>query len=345
METETARTDPASDLTPHVRKGYRPQNLIFLLVFGLGALLISLGVRERYVHHETWLPELTIALGVAIAAPGILSYLYRRYLLDDIKAELERPASLFRKRAVAVLESALNEVLKQHEERELDLIRNAHGFLSRYGDEMSLLNSAKKAGLYGLYHSRREALGAFLTFIKPEKHEIVIVGSSLRGLLHSPDREYELAREELHRKNADGVTLRFLLTHPLVGDMRARQENRPFGAIGREIIRSLQILLLDWKVNPDSIRLYKGTPTCFGLRTGQHMLLNAYPYMKEAFASPCFIAAKGGYLYDHYDNSHFQAWGSAVAEPVPVQLESLMSELPEYARRIGELMQFDTIAE
>jgi len=263
--------------------------------------------------------------------------------MDDIRAELERPAAEFKAQAVELLDKALTEVLRSQAAHEIELMREASAF--HYRREMHLLDSAKIAGLHGLYHSRREAVGTFMEFLKTEQHDIVIVGSSLRGLLHSPDPEYEQAREILRQKHSNGVTLRFLMTHPLVADMRARQENRPFGAIGREIIKSLRILMMEWKVTADSIRLYKGTPTCFGIRTSQHMLLNAYPYMKEAFASPCLIASKGGYLYDHYDNSHFQAWGSAVAEPTSTDLDGLTAQLPEFGRRIRELMQFDTVEE
>jgi predicted nucleotidyltransferase len=62
--------------------------------------------------------------------------------------------------------------------------------------------------------------------MEDEKHEIILVGSSLRGLLKESDIEHEYARITLKRRMEDGIRLKFLLTHPVIADLRARQENR-----------------------------------------------------------------------------------------------------------------------
>jgi len=68
------------------------------------------------------------------------------------------------------------------------------------------------------------------------------------------------------------------------------------------------------------------------------MLLNGYPYTKEAYASPCLIVRKGGYFYDHYDNTHFRAWNSAMAQPVPADLGEVLGRLSDFAAQVRRLM-------
>ena len=280
-------SNPAPQAETSVKTG--SQKLAYLLLLIFGVTLIILGAYARYIMKESWIPELCIAGGVALAAPGILSYLYRKYMLDEIKIELQRPAQEFKQEATKIIDTAVTDIA------------------DRYRDEIEFLKSAKSAGIHGVYISRAEAVEKFLPFIEDEKHEILLLGSSLRGLLQEFDSEYEHARQLLKRKKDEGVRLRFLLTHPLIADLRAKQENREFKDIGKEILKSLATLLNEWKIEPEHLKLYLGTPTCFGIKTAKAMLLNTYPYMKEAFASPCLIIKKPGYFYEHFLSSHFKA--------------------------------------
>ena len=131
-------------------------------------------------------------------------------MLEDIKIKLQQPAQEFKETAVTLIEQGVSD------------ITNA------YRAELGLLRAAQQAGLYGVYISRAEAIQAFLPFLDDEKHEIVIIGSSLHGLLQESEIEYENTRTILHRKQGEGVRLRVLLTHPIVADLRARQEDRNF---------------------------------------------------------------------------------------------------------------------
>jgi hypothetical protein len=339
MEPLSAPTDLASDNRPRTGRGNLPQRFVFLLISTMGILLIFAGAYARYAVQERWVPDLCLGLGVAVAAPGMLSFLYRRYLIEDIKAELERPAAAFKERAIEMLDDALRLAFEGHRSREHSLDREMQDLVGEYRHDIKLLSSARHAALRGFYQSRRDAVGAFLYHLRNEHDHIALVGSSLLGLLQEADSEYEEARAVLQEQLRGGAKLHFLLTHPIIADLRARQENRHFTGIGHEIITSLRILIDEWKIDRSWIRLYKGTPTCFGIRTGEAMLLNAYPYMKEAYASPCLIALKGGYFYDHYDNTHFRAWSSAMAQPVPADLDDLDRQLPTFAKRIAELLE------
>jgi hypothetical protein len=189
-----------------------------------------------------------------------------------------------------------------------------------------------------VYSTRRDALANFSQYIVEEPYAIMVIGSSLLGLLQEPDREYEEIRENLLQRKDSGVKLRFLLTHPQVADLRAQQENRRPKDIGMEIIKSLRILLDDWRIPRENVKLYQGTPTCFGIKSGRGMLLNFYPYMKEAYVSPCLIVLKGGYFYDQFNESHFKAWTSEMAQATPNNLSELEEQLDDYAKQVKLLM-------
>jgi hypothetical protein len=321
MDTSIERTDPSLDNRPSTdSRSDGSQRLVYVLLLGFGLVLIGLGAYVRFVEGHTWLPEVCIAAGVAIAAPGILSYLYRRYMLEDIKLELQRPAQEFKTTAVQMIGEAVGDVT------------------SLYRNEIDLLKACQVGGIHGAYISRADALQAFLPFIEDERHEIVLVGSSLKGLLQEFEVEYEHARALLQRKKSEGVSIRVLLTHPSVADLRAKQEDRNFKAIGVEIVKSLKTLIENWNVDRANIKLYLGTPTCFGIKTTRAMLLNTYPYMKEAYASPCLIVKKPGYFYEHFLSSHFRAWSSAMALPAPEDLDAIERSLDEFSTGVQNLM-------
>jgi len=336
MNIESERTDAVGDTLPEANSG--THKLVYIVISVLGLTLIGLGAYSRFLSNSTWLPELCITLGVAVSTPGILSYLYRRYLAEEIKVELSRPAIEFQQKATEQVRIAVNSATADFQDRGVNFSQDVEEMMKSYRSEIELLETAKVAGLYGLFQSRRNALSEFKESIASEDDQIELVGSSLRGLLQDAEVEYEQVRELLRERINQGVRVRFLLTHPIVADLRARQENRRFQDIGKEIVTSLEILLEQWKVNPDNIKLYEGTPTHFGVRTGEAMLVNGYPYMREAFASPCMIVLKGGYIYEHFATSHFAAWNSALALGIPQDLTHLKSELNNFAKSVQSLM-------
>ena len=331
MEREAVRADLIVDNMPNSMTGKGPQKLVYLVISAFGLTLIALGIHDRALHQGIWVGDLCITLGVAVAAPGLLSYLYRRYLLDDVTAELQKPAEDFKNQALKKIDEAAGAVFERLQDKTESLV-------TRYEAGIELLGTVKSAGIYRVCPTRREAFSTFRQFVAEEPRDVLIIGSSLRGLLQEPDNEYDEIRKLLLQRRDSRVQLRFLLTHPKVADLRAQQENRRPKDIGLEIIGSLRILIDDWKIPRDDIKLYQGTPTCFGIKTGKAMLLNMYPYMKEAYASPCLIVLKEGYCYDAFDASHFKAWSSATAQAVPSSLSQLEDRLDEFAVRTHSLM-------
>lgn len=321
MEPSSIPTDPVGDNRPREVSGRGAQPLVYILITSLGVVFLTFGSYARWQHNESWIPELCIGMGVAIAAPGFLSYLYRRFLLDEIKLEIQQPAHQFKEAALAKVDQAIETVV------------------GKYRREIDFLESAHTAGILGVYGKRIDAVQAFLPFMEEEQNEIRFICSSARGLLTESDIAYQNARTLISKRRSHGVRVSFLLTHPIVADLRARQENRQFSDIGKEIVESLEILLGQWKVPPGDIKLYLGTPTCFGIKTSGAMLLNPYPYGREAFSSPCLLVRRGGYFYDHFEANHFHAIISNMAVAVPMPVSKLKAQLQNYADTVHRMLE------
>jgi len=175
----------------------------------------------------------------------------------------------------------------------------------------------------------------------------MVIGSSLKGLLQMD--EYREIADKLRFKSEKGLTrIRFLLTHPIVADFRAKQEKRSPTAIGDEIITSLQTLQT-WSVPPENVRLYLGTPTCFAIKTTRQMLINPYPYMSVSYDSPCLTleysseggSERPGYFFDEFNSRHFGAWDTDLSVPITGYDDTInrcRSMLPEYASMVETLL-------
>jgi hypothetical protein len=215
--------------------------------------------------------------------------------------------------------------------------------IEKYRQEIAMLRSLRDAGVLCPHKHRDLALKDFASAIDAETSEIMIVGSSLKGLLQK--EEYKDIAQKLEFKVRSGnVRVKFLLTHPVVADLRAGQEARRQGEIGAEIIESLRILHR-WGVKPEDVRLYKGTPTCFAIKTGRRMLLNPYPYAAVALDSPCLIVETNpdhsSYFYDAFDRSHFRAWESNSATRVleyTATISELESKLSRYSTLVANML-------
>jgi len=215
--------------------------------------------------------------------------------------------------------------------------------LQEYREEIDTLRYLRDAGVLRPHRRREIAVREFASAIDAESNEIMIVGSSLKGLLQK--EEYKEIAEKLRFKmGRGGVRIKFLLTHPVVADLRAGQEARRFTEIGAEIIDSL-LTLREWNVPPDNVRLYKGTPTCFAIKTGDEMLLNPYPYGAVAYDSPCLIVRTSedhpSYFYDLFDQSHFGAWDTNVATKIfnyDETIRELQSKLNAYADLVSKML-------
>jgi hypothetical protein len=219
--------------------------------------------------------------------------------------------------------------------------------LKRYGEEVDLLKSVRYAGITGVFKRRETALEEFAKALDEESKDIMIVGSSLKGLLQLD--EYKTLSDKLKFKaGLPGMRVRFLLTHPIVADLRASQEKRGLSEIGEEVIRSLETLRC-WNIPSDNVRLYLGTPTCFGIMTTRKMLINPYPYSSVSYDSPCLTveyspeggSERIGYFYDEFKSRHFGAWDTDLSVKIgsfDETINKLREVLPAYSRMVEGML-------
>ena len=311
---------PSADNSSVWRNGFF---FALILLFVIGLLLIWIGAREFQVG--TFGGILLVGIGISMGPSALVAILFRVFLFKEIKYQLTHPVvSDIR----GILSSSLDETLKSVAEG--------------YRREILLLGNLKESGLVWVFRKRKDAVSAFRQAIAAEENEIAVIGCSLKGLLIKD--EYSGIANELRTKMAAGVRVKFMLTHPAFADFRASQENREFKAMGKEIVASLRILS-EWGVPADHVRLFKGTPTCFAMRTATSMLLNPYPYCSVGYDSPCFIIAtsedRPSYVYDAFNTAHFGAWDKDLCEQVPNYeeiLQLLQSSMDDYAENARQIL-------
>lgn len=155
-----------------------------------------------------------------------------------------------------------------------------------------LFAASQRVGIETAYENREIALApriidvtgspAFVTRFQTEK-KLIVVGASLLGFKMYVQHLPEILRSRIQR----GFETKFMLTHPCFSRLREDQEGRYEGQIRKEIeetARFLEECALDTN---ESVRFYRGTPTCFVIVTSNAMLVNPYPYQIEAFRSFC----------------------------------------------------------
>lgn len=312
--------NPSSKEVSIWKNGY---TFALLLLFIIGLLLIYIGTQQS--GGSLW-NEMLVGTGITMAPSAIVAQLFRVFLFKEVQYELTHP----------ILEEIRTRLGLQITEQ----LKNT---VKEYRDEIGILRSIRDAGVIRPYKHREVALREFASAIDSETHEIMIVGSSLKGLLQQ--KEYEEIADKLRFKiNKGGVTVKFLLTHPVVADLRARQEGRGFTEIGTEIINSLR-KLQEWKALPENVRLYKGTPTCFAIKTRAKMFLNPYPYGAVAYDSPCLVVETSeehpSYFYEAFDKSHFRSWDTDVATKIfdyDQTIHELQNKLTAYAKLVSEML-------
>ncbi|MEX2215132.1 MAG: hypothetical protein WD768_13440 [Phycisphaeraceae bacterium] len=265
-----------------------------------------------------------------------------RGLLQTMNAQLESLQTTIQELRQNImtpnqLQNALPAAYKDH----------VQSLLARYEREIDLLQSVRQAGIKGIFHRRQSALREFARSLDEEANEIMVIGSSLKGLLQQPEYK-EIADKLRFKAKLPNFNVRLLLTHPIVADFRASQEKRNPTEIGSEILQSLR-LLKSWGIPCSNVKLYLGTPTCFAMKTTRAMLVNPYPYIAVSFESPCLLVEQApdlqsgvsGYFFEEFNSRHFGAWDTDMAVQIhnyDATIGHLEDSLPHFARSVGEII-------
>ncbi|MBI2433247.1 MAG: hypothetical protein HYV26_10280 [Candidatus Hydrogenedentes bacterium] len=256
------------------------------------------------VFQSETVKPLTTGLGIALVAASLLGFAQRLFFYDDFRSEME-----------SLVGDALNNYLQT----------NMLPFL--------------REGVERLYTDREEAISAFKKHVVESDH-VIIIGSSLTGLLDPTERD--LRKKEfadiLRKKLEDNVRVEFLLTHPALAFLREDAEGRKPGAIKSEIVDTLKYLTKGMPgsdgnasnigVPPQNIRLYLGTPTIFAIICSDWMLINPYTYQATAFENFCFELSKKGdqSLYSKIYKGHFRKpWNNR--DTTTILTPAIMKEL------------------
>jgi hypothetical protein len=201
------------------------------------------------------------------------------------------------------------------------LSNEVHRVTSQPFEDSRLLSIVRGSGIEDICKNRSLALEKLIFLLEEEDREIVIVGSSLKGLIgvgSSAVGHNKLIRDIFESSLRRNVDINLLMTSPRVADHRSKQEGRIEGDIESEILENLMYLIkIKFASSKHSshlnIKLYNGTPTIFMIATPNLMMLNPYPYYSTAYGSFSFIIRSDSDLYKTYYMSHYQsAWSDIV---------------------------------
>ncbi|MAT96613.1 MAG: hypothetical protein CL608_05670 [Anaerolineaceae bacterium] len=210
-----------------------------------------------------------------------------------------------------------------------------HEQITRMRKSLDLLNRADTLGLDMAYLNRQEALHDFIpyleSYIDRTESKLYIVGSSLKGAIETIP-EFRIILRKAIPKESKKKELNILLTHPWYSRFRENQEDRSSGDIADEIFHSIR-LLSELGATEEQVRLYKGTPTCFLIATDKRILVNPYPYEKEAYESFCLTANnvnRPGSIYHQYITHHFlEPWSNRRGNALRYQYYRMQGPNPE----------------
>ncbi|MBN4056091.1 hypothetical protein JYT20_00045 [Rhodothermus sp. AH-315-K08] len=157
-------------------RGTRFQVGFYSSAFVVGSLMF---LGPRLFASEAWGTVLT-GIGIALVASSVLGFAQRLFFYDDFRSQMD-----------SLVEGSLKNFLEK--------------------DMLPFLNE----GVERLYEDRDVAIREFSAHVQLERERIVIIGSSLKGLLDPTERDKEksafarLLRERLK----EGVEVELLLTH------------------------------------------------------------------------------------------------------------------------------------
>ena len=284
-------------------RGTRFQVGFYFAAFIFGTLMFF---GPQMFASSTLIPVLT-GVGITLIASSVLGFAQRVFFYDDFRTEMD-----------SLVEGSIK------------------GFLEK--DMLPFLND----GIERLYVDRDVAIRDFAEHVRLERERIIIIGSSLKGLLDPTERDQEKKEfaDILREKIEDGVTIEFLLTHPALAFLREDAEGRKPGAIKLEIIETLRYLT-GIEVTPsggpalripvENIRLYHGTPTIFCIILCNRMLINPYAYQATAYDNFCLEISKKSEqgLFVKMLRSHFSKPWDSKETGTPLT-EDIMNKIATY---------------
>ncbi|MBE0637220.1 MAG: hypothetical protein IH598_01715 [Bacteroidales bacterium] len=206
-------------------------------------------------------------------------------------------------------------------------------------EDLNLMTQIRSSGIEGVSDDRDRLIDKMMYDIKEENDEIVIVGSSLKGLIgvgYNSSGSNQKFRDLLIDLLEKNVKINILMTNPEIAHHRSQQEGRDPGGIEAEIIKNLMYFTKirnehKTKAQNLNIKLYRGTPTIFMIALSKNMMINPYPYYSTAYNSYSFLIRGGSDLYRGYFKSHYQmAWDSSQSESIPSDINLAKAQIEKF---------------
>jgi hypothetical protein len=279
------------------------------VVVGLACLFFAF-----FLPKEGLIFAITLALGVSFLPAGLIAIITAvassKVIEDNLKIELSKSRSTLTE-AISSLVDASRAIEENLAEKVEETTGDLKASIGELRVATTYLNRPKELGLVMVYENRSQALDPFLTHLqdyvqRATDGEVVFVGSSLKGVIED-EPKYAGQLERILKLAKDRCECRFLLTHPFYSKFREDQEESPPGGIAIEILHAIA-WLEQRGVSPKNIKVYKGTPTCFMIASREKMLINPYPYQKQAFRSFCLElenVLNGKSIYDSFWTNHY----------------------------------------
>lgn len=207
--------------------------------------------------------------------------------------------------------------------------------ISELGHASRLIAQTAEMGLMSIYPNRLEAIeNEFYQTMREESSGISIVGSTIFGLRGYRNVQLSNIVNVLQEKaRKPEFELRLLLTHwdfiSYRQDQEKTEKNIARYVISKELKQAVDLLRETGLEK--TVKFYKGSPTCFTiLCEGQKvMLVNPYPYEREAFNSwtVVFREASQG-IFTSFKSAHIdQPWkNEQLTVPWSIDCESAIME-------------------
>jgi hypothetical protein len=289
-------------------------NVIITMVGIIGFTAIIVGILLQLMGFPYY--YIATGLGIAVFPAAVVTYVFRRYTFRQIRLEVVKTISrVILKQMRDFSKEAKTEIEKDAREQ-IDLIANAVKAelgLIQHQTELTLVEiigfgELMKAGIIRAYPNRLDALNDFVSSIEDKSNKVMVVGSSLKGLLQEDD--FSDIAEKLRQRIGDG-NVKIATSHPAIVGFRSRTDHRGPEELIDDVIESLTILK-EWNFPLNDLRLYKGAPpTCFAIKAGGQILLNPYSYKGLGFNAPCLILKHHGpesYFFNEFNESLFGIW-------------------------------------
>jgi len=274
--------------------------VLYTMAFLMAVAFILIGYQVFGTHEA--LAGVLYAIAAALGPVALIGIIYDQLLKGSLS---DAALTAFSDLSQTVFRNSIDKLKDQRMALEDQTMRVFH---------------IAEVGLIAAFPERFQAFPQISAAIRAEEEEIFIVGTSFLGLRRPglPGEE-ELTRAITGRIKDDRCKVHFLLTHPAFAHLRQNLEvvqRRENFHIAQEILETV-IVLKDLDVPCEDVRFIKGTPTVFGIMTSRLMLLNPYPYQRQAYTSVTFLldSSHGEFdpmqgqnpVYRAYADDHFRA--------------------------------------